>query len=258
MRVVILESAAAASAWAARQVAEQIRVRPDSVLGLATGGTPVACYRELIELHRNAGLDFSRLRTFNLDEYVGLPEEHPQSYRQFMQEHLFDHVNLPREQTSVPNGMAEDVERHCQEYEQAIAEAGGIDLQLLGIGTDGHIAFNEPGSSLSSRTRMKALAQATVHDNARFFGSIDEVPRLAITMGVGTILESRVCLLLATGANKAEAVRAAIEGPVSARVTASALQLHRRAVFVLDEPAAGLLEFAEDYREAERVLEARG
>ncbi|QDS93548.1 Glucosamine-6-phosphate deaminase [Roseimaritima multifibrata] len=251
MRVVILEDSVVASRWAANFIAEQIRRKPTSVLGLATGGTPVRCYDQLIQFHKNDQLDFSQIQTFNLDEYLGLPPEDSNSYRRFMQENFFDHVNVVPARTHVPDGMAKDIDSHCQEYERRIKESGGIDLQLLGIGSDGHIAFNEPGSSLASRTRLKSLAMETVQDNARFFGSEEKVPRLAITMGVGTIMESRQCLLLATGANKATAVREAIEGPVTAKVTASALQMHPATIAVLDEAAAAELEYADYYREAE-------
>lgn len=257
MRVIIEADAAAAATTAAQLIAEVVRQKADAVLGLATGGTPVRCYEALIEMHRREGLDFSRVRTFNLDEYVGLEPTHPQSYRRFMQEMLFDHVNLNAEHCRVPSGVAEDLQQACEEYEAAIRSAGGIDLQLLGIGRDGHIAFNEPGSSLASRTRVKHLTPETIRDNARFFGDDAAVPRLAVTMGVGTILEAACCLLLATGANKAAAVRAALEGPVTASVTASALQLHRDVVTVIDEAAAGQLERREYYKMAEAAERMR-
>jgi len=247
----ILESADAAGVWAADQIANVVRQQPAAVLGLATGGTPVRCYRELIRLHQTDGLDFSAIRTFNLDEYYRLPASDPNSYRQFMQEQLFEKINIPQEQTHVPDGMTDDCDAFCEHYERLIRQAGGIDLQLLGIGTDGHIAFNEPGSSLASRTRLKSLAAETIRDNARFFGSESDVPRLAITMGVGTIMEAKQCLLLATGENKATAIRDAIEGPVTARVTASALQWHPNTLAVLDAAAASKLEFADYYRDAE-------
>ena len=252
MRVIVEEHADAVAVRAASFIAALVRRKPDCVLGLATGGTPVGTYRELIRLHREEGLDFSQVTTFNLDEYVGLAPTHPQSYRHFMQVHLFDHINIRPERTHVPDGRALDFEAACAQYEQRIREAGGIDLQLLGIGSDGHIAFNEPGSSLGSRTRLKTLARETIRDNARFFASEDEVPRMAVTMGVGTILESRRCLLLATGRSKAEAIRATIEGPVTAQVTASALQFHREVIVVLDEEAASLLERREYYDDVER------
>jgi glucosamine-6-phosphate deaminase len=247
MRVVIHATADAAGLAAAELIARRIQHRPRSVIGLATGSTPVAVYRELARRHLEEGLDFSQVTTFNLDEYVGLPGTHPQSYRHFMEEHLFRHVNIRPERTHVPDGRALDFDRHCESYERQIAQAGGIDLQLLGIGTDGHIAFNEPGSSLGSRTRVKTLA------DARFFGGADQVPRMAVTMGVGTILDSRQCLLLALGAHKARAIRDTVEGPVTAQVTASALQLHRDVVVILDEAAASLLARRAYYDQVERV-----
>jgi glucosamine-6-phosphate deaminase len=236
-------------------VAALVRRKPTCVLGLATGSTPLGLYAELVRLHREEGLDFSRVVTFNLDEYVGLGPAHPQSYRHFMQQNLFDHVNIDQRNTHVPDGRALDFDAYCEQYERKIREEGGIDLQILGIGGDGHIAFNEPGSSLGSRTRLKTLTEETVRDNARFFGSEEAVPRLAITMGVGTILESRQCLLLACGSSKARAIRDTIEGPVTAQVTASALQLHRDVVAVLDEEAARLLERRDYYREVEAAQE---
>jgi glucosamine-6-phosphate deaminase len=259
--VIIQPDAETAGRRAARFVADLVRRRPDCVLGLATGSTPLGLYRELLRLHKEEGLDFSRVTTFNLDEYVGLGPAHPQSYRCFMQQNLFDHLNIPSSRTFVPDGRALDFELHCRQYEQRIRDAGGIDLQVLGLGSDGHIAFNEPGSSLGSRTRLKSLASETVRDNARFFGGEDQVPRLAVTMGVGTILESRRCLLLAFGAHKAAAVRDTVEGPITAQVTASALQLHREVIGIFDESAASLLARREYYADVERAqerLEVRG
>jgi glucosamine-6-phosphate deaminase len=189
--------------------------------------------------------------TFNLDEYVGLTANHPQSYRHFMQQSLFDHINIAPERTHVPDGLARDFVESCREYEDRIKSAGGIELQLLGLGSDGHIAFNEPGSSLGSRTRLKSLTSETIRDNARFFGSEAQVPRLAVTMGVGTILESRRCLLLAFGEHKATAARETVEGPVTSQITGSALQLHRDAICIFDEPAAGKLARREYYNEVE-------
>lgn len=254
MRIIIRPDAEAACVTAARIIARRVIDKPDAVLGLATGGTPVKCYRELIRLHRERGLDFASVTTFNLDEYIGLAAEHPQSYHTFMDRHLFDHINVDRSRVHIPDGTAEDIAAACEAYERNIAEAGGIDIQLLGIGTDGHIGFNEPGSSLAGRTRIKTLCEETVRDNARFFGSSEEVPRLAVTMGVGTILDSRCCLLLATGAKKAAAVRSAVEGPVTSRITASALQLHRHAIAVLDEAAASWLTHCDQYRHAESYM----
>jgi glucosamine-6-phosphate deaminase len=256
MRVIVEASPAQVARRAAQFVAALVTKKPTCVLGLATGSTPLGLYQELIRLHRDEGLDFSRVVTFNLDEYVGLGPTHPQSYRHFMQTSLFDHLNLDVRNTHVPDGRALDFETHCEQYERWIKEEGGIDLQVLGIGTDGHIAFNEPGSSLGSRTRLKTLTAETVKDNARFFSDPHEVPRLAVTMGVGTILESRRCLILATGETKAEAIRATIEGPVTAQVTASALQLHRDVTVVVDEAAASKLERRDYYREVEQAQQA--
>jgi len=256
MRVIVESSPEQVAQTAARMVAALVRRKPTCVLGLATGSTPLGLYRELIRLHRDEGLDFSRVVTFNLDEYVGLGPAHPQSYRQFMQTNLFEHINVDLRNTHVPDGRALDFDAHCEQYERVIKEEGGIDLQILGIGTDGHIAFNEPGSSLGSRTRLKTLTSETVQDNARFFTDPHEVPRLAVTMGVGTILESRRCLLLATGQAKAEAIRATVEGPVTAQVTASALQLHRDVTAIVDEQAALRLARREYYREVEQAQQA--
>ena len=259
MRVIVEKEPENVSRWAAATVSQLVRRKPDCVLGLATGSTPLGLYRELIRMHQEEGLDFSRVTTFNLDEYVGLGPHDVQSYRYFMQSSLFNHINVDPQNTHVPDGRALDFEKTCEQYEQKIQAAGGIDLQILGIGGDGHIAFNEPGSSLGSRTRLKSLTSETVADNARFFESLEKVPRLAITMGVGTILESRRCLLIAIGASKASAIRDAIEGPVTAQVTASALQLHRDVLAVIDEEAGRLLERRDYYREVERsqvLLEA--
>jgi glucosamine-6-phosphate deaminase len=256
MRVIVEKDQPGVSRRAAQFVAGLVRRRPNCVLGLATGSTPLGMYAELIRMHREEGLDFSRVVTFNLDEYVGLAGTHPQSYRYFMQTNFFDHINVDPRDTHVPDGRALDFEAYCEQYERMIAEEGGIDLQVLGIGSDGHIAFNEPGSSLGSRTRLKTLTEETIRDNARFFGSEQEVPRLAITMGVGTILESKQCLLLAAGKNKAKAIRETIEGPITAQVTASALQLHRDVIAILDEEAARLLERRDYYLEVERAQAA--
>lgn len=253
MRVIVEPDAGLAGKTAAAILARAVRAEPAAVLGLATGASPLGVYRELVRLHREEGLDFSGVTTFNLDEYVGLVPTHPQSYRSFMEEHLFRHLNLRPQNTHVPDGRALDLERQGGIYEGLITQAGGIDIQLLGIGADGHIAFNEPGSSLGSRTRVKTLTGQTLRDNARFFADPAEVPRMAITMGVGTILDARQCLLIALGEHKAEAIRATIEGPVTAQITASALQLHRDVIVVLDQPAASRLYRREYYDEVERM-----
>ncbi len=247
MEVIVTRDYDEMSKTAARVVAQVLNLKPNAVLGLATGSTPLGLYRELIRMHREEGLDFSQVTTFNLDEYVGLPRTHPQSYYYFMQENLFKHINVPKQNIYVPSGTTSNYAAFCQWYEQRIRECGGIDLQVLGIGTDGHIAFNEPSSSLGSRTRIKTLARQTIEDNARFFGSPDEVPVYAITMGVGTILEARKIMLLASGRQKAPAVAAAIEGPVTSMITASALQLHRDAMCIIDREAASQLKMLDYY-----------
>jgi len=248
MEVVICADYEALSAAAAKVVAEVVGNKPNAVLGLATGSTPLGLYKELIRMHVEEGLDFSQVTTFNLDEYVGLSGEHEQSYRYFMNENLFGHINVPLESTHVPSGTAGDYSAHCREYEQRIEEAGGIDVQVLGIGSDGHIAFNEPGTSLASRTHVTTLTEQTIQDNARFFEKKEDVPIYAVTMGVGTILEARKLILLANKAGKADAVAAAVEGPVTSMCTASSLQLHPDATVFLDEAAAGKLRMADYYR----------
>ncbi|HEY4644461.1 MAG TPA: glucosamine-6-phosphate deaminase [Bacteroidota bacterium] len=229
------------SAEAARFIAERIRKKPTLVLGLATGNSPVGLYKELVRMHQNENLDFSRVRTFNLDEYIGLPAEHSQSYHHFMHENLFKHLNMNPHHIHIPDGMAKNIEEHCEWYERQIEKAGGIDVQVLGIGANAHLAFNEPGSSLGSRTRIKTLTRQTIKDNSRFFKTPEEVPQYAITMGIGTIMEARELLLLASGKKKAKAVKSAVQGPITAMCPASILQMHRKAYVLIDRPAAGLL-----------------
>ncbi len=253
MRVAILDSAEHVSRRAADIIVARIAARPQTVLGLATGGTPLGTYRELLAAHQAGRVSFQQVTTFNLDEYVGLPPSHSQSYYHFMHEQLFSKADFDLTRCHVPSGLATNYSEYCESYEQQIRAQGGIDLQLLGIGTDGHIAFNEPGSSLASRTRLKALTERTRLDNSRFFASIEEVPHLAVTMGVGSIMDAKEILLLATGANKANAVRAFIEGPVTSQITASALQLHPRVTVLLDDPAAQWLQRREYYDEVERM-----
>ncbi|MEQ1851180.1 MAG: glucosamine-6-phosphate deaminase [Chthoniobacteraceae bacterium] len=249
MEIIIQPTPEAGSIIAARLIADLVRKKPGCVLGLATGSTPLATYRELARMHREDGLDFSGVTTFNLDEYVGLPTAHPQSYHAFMDENFFRHVNVQRGRTHIPDGMAGDVPAECARYEQAIRAAGGIDLQLLGIGSDGHIGFNEPSSSLASRTRIKTLTGQTRADNARFFGGdLKQVPFHCITMGVGTIMESRQVLMLAFGERKADAVAGAAEGPITAMNPASVLQMHPVAKCIVDEAAAGKLTRRDYYR----------
>jgi glucosamine-6-phosphate deaminase len=249
MEVVIVAGADEAGELAGGAVAELVSRKPGAVLGLATGTSPLVVYRDLAGRHAAGGLSLTGVRAFLLDEYVGLPAGHPQSYRSFIARELEAHVDLAPGAIGGPDVHAHDLLAACDAYEAAIRDAGGIDLQLLGIGTDGHIGFNEPASSLASRTRIKTLTDQTRRDNARFFASLDEVPRHVVTQGVGTILEARHLVLLAFGWAKADAVAAAVEGPVTAMVPASALQLHPHATVMIDAAAASRLRLAAYYRE---------
>ncbi len=228
---------------AAQKVAEQINLKPNAVIGFATGSTPLGVYHRLIRMHRDEGLDFSKLTCFNLDEYLGLSPEHDQSYHHFMQQNLFLHVNVNPASVYVPAGKCQDPARFCAWYEERIEAAGGVDLQLLGLGVNGHLAFNEPGSSFGARTRVVTLTRDTVEANARFFDRIEDVPRQALTMGIGTILESRKLLLLASGVKKADAIRMTLEGPMMVMVPSTAIQLHAHVEVVIDEEAASRLVF---------------
>ncbi|MBS1271979.1 MAG: Glucosamine-6-phosphate deaminase 1 [Candidatus Marinimicrobia bacterium] len=243
MLVTIKDDYESMSEQAAQIVAEQIRRKPDSVIGFATGSTPLGLYNELIRMHRETGLDFSKITTFNLDEYVGLPPEHDQGYHYFMWENLFKHINVDPRHVYIPDGMADDIDYFCEWYEEQMAEVRGLDLQILGIGANGHIAFNEPGSSLGSRTRIKTLTSKTVKDNARFFDDPEEVPKYAITMGIGTIMDARKLVLVASSEGKADAIQATLEGPITAMVPATIVQMHQQAHVVLDTEAASKLEY---------------
>lgn len=248
MEVIIQPNQEAAAALVARIVAHDLRANPHLVMGMATGKTMECVYRRLVQMHQEQHLDFSLCSTFNLDEYVGLKPSDPNSYRHYMEHHLFRRVNIDPRNTHLPDGMAEDLETECRNYESLIHRFGGVDLQLLGIGQAGHIGFNEPLSALRSRTRVKALTPTTLKQNAAHFGGEDRVPRRAITMGVGTIIEARRCLLLATGDSKASVIAQAVEGPISSMVTASALQLHPRCTVIVDEAAASALREKDYYR----------
>lgn len=249
MEIVIQPNADAAEALAARCIADRIRSRPDLVLGCATGRTMEGIYDRLVAMHEEEGLSFARVTTFNLDEYVGLPPEDPNSYHAYMRERLFARVDIDLNNTHLPYGMAEDLEAEAARYEARIADAGGIDLQLLGLGRTGHIGFNEPLSALMSRTRDKALTPETREQNASMFGGDPErVPGHALTMGVGTILDAREVLMVVTGEHKAEILAQATEGPITSRISATALQLHPKCVVVVDEAAASRLVGAEYYR----------
>ncbi len=244
--VVIVADAAEAGALVADEIARLVRARSDAVLGLATGSTPLPVYEALPS--RLAGVDVSRVRGFALDEYVGLDPAHPESYRSVITREVVEPLGLDPARVRVPDGALEGIEHAGEDYERALAEAGGVDLQILGIGTDGHIGFNEPGSSFASLTRVKTLTQQTREDNARFFDTVEDVPRHCITQGLGTILRARHLVLLAFGAGKADAVGGAVEGPVTASLPGSAIQLHPHATVVVDEQAASALRRADYYR----------
>jgi glucosamine-6-phosphate deaminase len=253
MLLVLKPNSAELGREAARMVANAVRRNPALRMGLATGSTMLAMYQELVRLHQRESLDFSKVITFNLDEYLGLSSNHPQSFHKFMQENFFAHVDVDPSNIHIPDGSIKgNYEQYCASYEEAIRNAGGIDLQILGIGRNGHVGFNEPTSSLGSRTRLKVLSKETIEDNRKFFASEDEIPQCAITMGIGTILESKRILLLATGSSKAAAIAKAIEGPLTASVTASALQLHSDVTFIIDREAGAELRQQEYYQ---RVLE---
>ncbi|MCE9613561.1 MAG: glucosamine-6-phosphate deaminase [Lentisphaerae bacterium] len=248
MEVIIQRDRVAATILVAQLVARELQMKPSLVLGLATGRTMETLYAELVRMHVEDDLDFSLCRTFNLDEYVGLGPDHPNSYRHFMEDNLFSKVNIDSRNTHLPDGLAGNLAAECVAYEQRITEAGGIDLQILGIGEAGHIGFNEPLSALRSRTRAKALAPLTLQQNAPLFPNPGDMPTRGITMGVGTILESRRCILLATGRHKASIIAKAVEGPITSMVTASALQLHPKCQVIVDEAASCDLQGREYYR----------
>lgn len=249
MEILILKTAAAAEELAAKLVANRMIAKRDLVLGCATGKTMEGIYDRLAAMHSDEGLDFSAVRTFNLDEYVGLAPTDTHSYHHYMQQRLFDRVNIRRANTFLPNGAAADLAAEAREYEAQIKVTGGIDLQLLGLGSTGHIGFNEPLSALMSRTRLKALTETTRQQNAPMFdGDIEAVPTRAMTMGVGTILEAREIVMVVTGAHKADILARATEGPITSMITATALQLHPRCVVVVDESAAQRLAGIDYYR----------
>jgi len=247
MEIIIQADSTEASQTAARIIARTVREKPHAVLGLATGNTPLRLYRNLVRMHQEEGLDFSGVTCFNLDEYVGIPPAHPSSFHSYMWAHLFSAINVAKERINIPDGLTSDIPAACRKYEQAIRSAGGIDIQILGIGTNGHIGFNEPSSSLSSRTRIKTLTEETRLDVAAAFGGRESVPTHVLTMGLGTITDSRMCLLLAFGKKKARAIAQTVEGPVTAMVPGSVLQMHPRVILVLDKDAASELKMADYY-----------
>ncbi len=242
MEVIIRKSEDDAAQLTAALIGAALQDRPNLVLGLATGRTMEGLYAKLAQKHGDEGLDFSKATTFNLDEYIGLPPEDPNSYRSYMNAHLFNRINIDLANTYLPNGVAPDLEQECLDYEAKIETCGGIDLQLLGIGSTGHIGFNEPLSALRSRTRCKALTPGTIAQNSPLFDNPEDMPKRAMTMGVGTILDTRRCIMLVTGAAKADIVSKAVEGPITSMISATALQLHPKCTVIVDEAAAAKLE----------------
>lgn len=247
MEVIIQPDAATAALLAAQLISRKVKEKTDTVLGLATGRTMEKVYAELVRFHREEKLDFSSCRTFNLDEYVGLSPDDQHSYRSYMNKHLFNNINIKMENTHLPRGTADDLDAECRAFEQRIVDCGGIDLQLLGIGESGHIGFNEPLSALLSRTRQKPLTQTTIDQNSPLFDKPEDMPRRALTMGVGTILEAARIILLVTGKNKAGILAKAVEGPITAMISATALQLHAATTVIIDEAAASKLEHKNYY-----------
>ena len=250
MRLIIESDPQQVARWAADYIITQITAKAKHttspfVLGLPTGSTPLETYKELIRRHKAGDVSFKNVITFNMDEYVGLPEEHPESYHSFMWNNFFSHIDINPANVNILNGNAEDLTKECADYEARIADVGGIDLFMGGVGEDGHIAFNEPFSSLTSRTRMKTLTQDTIQVNSRFFGGdISQVPKTALTVGVGTVLAAKRVLILATGPKKARAVRHGVEGSYNHQWTISALQVHPNGILVCDDDAAGELRVA--------------
>ena len=248
MRVIIESDYQKMSQWAAEHVIERINAfQPTAekpfVLGLPTGSSPEGMYACLVKANKEGRVSFKHVLTFNMDEYVNLPEDHPESYHSFMARNLFDHIDCPKENIHILNGNAPDLEAECRHYEEMIAEAGGIDLFIGGIGPDGHIAFNEPYSSLASRTRVKTLTTDTIIANSRFFeGDVNKVPKLALTVGVATVMDAREVMILVNGHHKARAMKAAVEGPLTQEWTISALQTHRHGIIVCDEAATDELK----------------
>jgi len=241
MKLIITKNYEELSKKAADEMADIIKSNPKAILGLATGGSPMGMYKELIKMNKEGKVDFSNVTTVNLDEYIGLSGDHPQSYRYFMNENLFNHINIDKTNTYVPNGLAKNIEEECKEYDARITELGGTDVQLLGIGNNGHIAFNEPDNELLSGTHLTKLTEDTIKANARFFESIDEVPTQALIMGLGGIMRSKKIIVIASGESKAEAVKAMVSGKISTNMPASMLQMHRNVTVIVDEAAAKLL-----------------
>ncbi len=241
MRIYKVKDYKSLSEKAAQIIASQVILKPDSVLGLATGSTPEGLYSELIKFYEKGIIDFNEVTTFNLDEYYGMHRHNTQSYYYYMRKNLLDHINVKKENINIPNGLADDVEKHCNEYEANIEKAGGIDIQILGVGRNGHIGFNEPADEFTAITHLVHLQEETIEDNARFFDNIEEVPNKAISMGIKTIMNARKILFIASGANKAQTVYDSLKGPITPTVPASIIQLHRDVTVIVDEEAGKLI-----------------
>ena len=247
MRIIVCENYEEVSKKAAQMILSQVTLKPNSVLGLATGSTPIGMYENLVKFNKKGDIDFSEVRTFNLDEYYNLPKNNTQSYHYFMHKNLFDHININPANVHIPNGMTDDVNAECKRYDELIKEADGVDIQVLGIGNNAHIGFNEPTISFEKGTHLVELEESTIEANSRFFDNIGDVPKKAITMGIGSIFKSRKIMLIATGENKAEAIYNTVYGKVVPEVPASILQFHSDIVLILDKEAAKLLK-EEDYK----------
>lgn len=242
MRLIVVKNYDEMSKEAAKEMAAVVNSNPKAILGLATGGTPEGMYKELIRMNKDGEIDFKDVTSVNLDEYVGLAGDHPQSYRYFMNNHLLDYINIDKSKTFVPNGLAEDVNEEGRKYDQMIDDLGGIDIQLLGVGTNGHIAFNEPDGNLIAGTHLTGLTQSTIEANSRYFESEKDVPKTAVTMGLGQIMKSKKILLIASGENKAEAMNELFSGKISTSCPVTMLQMHKDVTVILDEAAASLLK----------------
>lgn len=241
MKVIIANNYDEVSKIAANEIVDLVNSKPDCILGLATGSTPIGMYKELINYNKDKHVDFSKVKTFNLDEYLGLQGNHPESYRYFMDNNLFNHININKANTYVPSGISEDVQKECIDYDRKISEAGGIDLQVLGIGNNGHIGFNEPSTSLNIGTHVTELTQSTIEANSRFFSNINEVPTKAITMGLGSIMKSKSILLLANGISKADIISKLVDGKIDTLVPASLLQVHQNVTVIVDKLAGAFI-----------------
>ena len=261
MKVYVCKDSDEAADLVANEILSALEQKPNLVLGLATGSTPIGVYHRLVEAYKDGKADFSKVVTFNLDEYIGLEPGHPQSYHFFMEKHLFSNVNIERENTHFPPTQGPDLKKKCLEFEKKIKAAGGIDIQLLGIGSNGHIGFNEPTSSLASRTRVKTLTEKTLRDNSRFYGPGEKQPTMATTMGIGTILEAKSIILQAFGKGKSEAIKACVEGPITSFWPGSILQMHKEVSLYLDQESASLLSMKDYYKRAwenQWALEKKG